>query len=291
MVNFTPLLYNVLFYISNPERFFSSLKNSMTILILIISYILIFYRNFELIFEFLALKGLLYVAETFALLSFWVFLYLIVIILIEENKKNLTLCQNNEKWTKNYIIFTCSLCGWLSISLSFLCISTLFRSLSQWIGESNFAPITQASRSVINVLFCFNYTFILLPIYHHWQNILSSFVYSSSVFIWLYLLVINFTISSKSFLLSTPFQTNQNVFYSTMYNISFHNFFSVKGCHLQEQTQWRLHSVRIWKNLWYFIISKRGVGCKLHQKMSGIFIGRGFYYLLISWNLQRICQQ
>ena len=38
-----------------------------------------------------------YVAETFALLSSCVFLYVIVKILFEGNKKNLTLCQNNEK--------------------------------------------------------------------------------------------------------------------------------------------------------------------------------------------------
>ena len=58
-----------------------------------------FYRNFELIFEFMALKGPPHVAETFAFLSFCAFLHLIVIILIKENKKKLTLCQNNEKLT------------------------------------------------------------------------------------------------------------------------------------------------------------------------------------------------
>ena len=47
-------------------------------------------------------RGPPYVAETFALLSFWVFLYRIVKISIKENKKNLTLCQNNEKWKKFY---------------------------------------------------------------------------------------------------------------------------------------------------------------------------------------------
>ena len=41
----------------------------------------------------------LYATKTFFFL-FCVFLDLIVIISIEENKKNLTLCQNNEKWTK-----------------------------------------------------------------------------------------------------------------------------------------------------------------------------------------------
>ena len=35
---------------------------------------------------------------------FCVFLYLIVIILIEENKKKLTLCQNNEIFTKNLLL-------------------------------------------------------------------------------------------------------------------------------------------------------------------------------------------
>ena len=33
-------------------------------------------------------------------LNVYVFLYLIVIILIEENRKKLTLCQNNKKLTK-----------------------------------------------------------------------------------------------------------------------------------------------------------------------------------------------
>ena len=74
---------------------------SMIIFILTISYILIFYRNFELIFDIWHWRGPPYVAETFAFLSFFcVFLYLIVIILIEENKKKLTLCQSKEKWTK-----------------------------------------------------------------------------------------------------------------------------------------------------------------------------------------------
>ena len=72
---------------------------SMITLFLIIFYILILYRNFELIFEFMALKRAPYVAETFAFLSFCAFLNLIII-LIKENKKKLTLCQNNEKWTK-----------------------------------------------------------------------------------------------------------------------------------------------------------------------------------------------
>ena len=73
----------------------------LIILILIISYILIFYRNFELIFEVMALKRALICGRNVCLsFFFYVFLYLIVIILIEENKKNLTLCQNNEKWTK-----------------------------------------------------------------------------------------------------------------------------------------------------------------------------------------------
>ena len=74
--------------------------NSMIILNFIISYILMFYRNFELIFEFMALKRTPICGRKFALLSFWVFLYVIVKILFEGNKKNLTLCQNNEKWTK-----------------------------------------------------------------------------------------------------------------------------------------------------------------------------------------------
>ena len=74
---------------------------SMIILILIISYILMFYRNFELIFEFMALKRAPICGRNVCLSFFLcVFLYLIVIMLIEENKKNLTLCQNNEKWTK-----------------------------------------------------------------------------------------------------------------------------------------------------------------------------------------------
>ena len=74
---------------------------SMIILILIFSYILIFYRNFKLIFEFMALKRAPICGRNVCLsFLFCVFLYLIVIILIEENKKNLTLCQNNEKWTK-----------------------------------------------------------------------------------------------------------------------------------------------------------------------------------------------
>ena len=76
---------------------------SMIILILIISYILIFYRNFELIFEFMANiwpHMALICGRNVCFLSFWAFLHLIVIILIKENKKKLTLCQNNEKWTK-----------------------------------------------------------------------------------------------------------------------------------------------------------------------------------------------
>ena len=74
---------------------------SMIILILIISYILIFYRNFELIFEFMALKrAAIYGRNVCLSFFFCVFLYLIVIILFEENKKNLTLYQNSEKWTK-----------------------------------------------------------------------------------------------------------------------------------------------------------------------------------------------
>ena len=73
---------------------------SMIILILIIPYILIFYRNFELIFEFMALERAPICGRNVCLsFLFWVFLYLIVIILIEENKKKLALCQNNEKWT------------------------------------------------------------------------------------------------------------------------------------------------------------------------------------------------
>ena len=61
---------------------------SMIILILIISYILIFYRNFELIFEFMALEGNPICHRNVCLSFFFcVFLYLIVIILIEENKK------------------------------------------------------------------------------------------------------------------------------------------------------------------------------------------------------------
>ena len=73
---------------------------SMIILILIISYILIFYRNFELIFEFMALKRAPICGRNVCLsLFFWVFLYLIVMILIEENKKKLSQCQNKEKWT------------------------------------------------------------------------------------------------------------------------------------------------------------------------------------------------
>ena len=75
---------------------------SMIILFLIISYILIFHRNFELIFEFMALKRAPICGQNVCLsfFFFWVFLCLIVIILIEENKKNLTQCQNNVKWTK-----------------------------------------------------------------------------------------------------------------------------------------------------------------------------------------------
>ena len=74
---------------------------SMIILILIISYILIFYRHFEFIFEFVALRRAPISGRNVCLSFFFcVFLYLIVIILIEENKKKLTLCQNNEKWTK-----------------------------------------------------------------------------------------------------------------------------------------------------------------------------------------------
>ena len=62
---------------------------------------LLFYRNFELIFEFMALKRAPICGRNVCLsFFFWVFLYLIVIFLIVENKKNLTLCQNNEKWTK-----------------------------------------------------------------------------------------------------------------------------------------------------------------------------------------------
>ena len=74
---------------------------SMIILIWIISYILIFYRNFELIFVFMVLKRAPICGRNVCLSFFFcVFLYLIVIILIEENKNNLTLCQNNEKWTE-----------------------------------------------------------------------------------------------------------------------------------------------------------------------------------------------
>ena len=69
----------------------------MIIPILIISVLQKFWIN---LWIFGTEEGPPYVAETFALLSFWVFLYLIVEILIEENKKNLTLCQNNLKWKK-----------------------------------------------------------------------------------------------------------------------------------------------------------------------------------------------
>ena len=73
---------------------------SMIILILIISYILIFYRNFELTFEFMALKRAPICGRNVCLSFFFcIFLCLIVIILIEENKKKFTLCENNEKWT------------------------------------------------------------------------------------------------------------------------------------------------------------------------------------------------
>ena len=75
----------------------------MIIFILIISYIPIFYSNFELIFEFMALRRAPVCGRNACLSFFCVFLYLIVIILIEENKKKLTLCQNNEKWTKNLL--------------------------------------------------------------------------------------------------------------------------------------------------------------------------------------------
>ena len=74
---------------------------SMIILILIISCILIFYRNFDLIFEFMTLKRAPICGRNVCLsFFFYVFLYLIVIILIEENIKNLAPCQNNKKWTK-----------------------------------------------------------------------------------------------------------------------------------------------------------------------------------------------
>ena len=46
-------------------------------------------------------EGPPYVAEMFAFLSFCAILNLIVIILIKEIKKKLTLCHNNEKWTIN----------------------------------------------------------------------------------------------------------------------------------------------------------------------------------------------
>ena len=78
------------------DKFF----NSMIILNLIISVLQKFWIN---LWIYGTEEGPLYVAETFALLSFWVFLYLIVKILIEENKKNLTLCQNNEKWKKKIL--------------------------------------------------------------------------------------------------------------------------------------------------------------------------------------------
>ena len=80
---------------------FCSFLVILIILILIISYILIFYRNFELFFEFMALKRAPICGRKVCLSFFFcLFLYLIVIILIEENKKNLTLFQSNEKWTK-----------------------------------------------------------------------------------------------------------------------------------------------------------------------------------------------
>ena len=74
----------------------------MIILILIISYSLILYRNFELNYEFMALKRAPICDRNVCLSFFLRILHLIVIILIKENKKKLTLCQNNEKWTKKY---------------------------------------------------------------------------------------------------------------------------------------------------------------------------------------------
>ena len=87
-------------------KLWDNVLNSMIILILIISFILMFYRNFDFIFEFMAPKTAPICGKNVCLSFFFgVFLYLIVIILIEENKKNLTLCQNNEKWTKNSMIY------------------------------------------------------------------------------------------------------------------------------------------------------------------------------------------
>ena len=86
-------------------KLWDKLLISVIILTLIIPYILIFYRNFELIFEFMALKRAPICGRNVCLSFFFcVFLYLIVIIVIEENKKNLTLSQNNEKWTKILIL-------------------------------------------------------------------------------------------------------------------------------------------------------------------------------------------
>ena len=60
--------------------------------------LLIFYRNFEIIFEFMVLKSVPHMwPKRLPFFIFCVFLYLIVIILTEENKKKLTICQNNEK--------------------------------------------------------------------------------------------------------------------------------------------------------------------------------------------------
>ena len=75
----------------------------MIIIFLIIFYILILYRNFGLIFEFMALKRAPYVAETFAFLSFRAFLNLIII-LIKENKKKLSRLPQKLNESSNFVI-------------------------------------------------------------------------------------------------------------------------------------------------------------------------------------------
>ena len=80
----------------------------MIIFISIISYIQIFYRNFELIFEFMALKRAPICGRNVCLSFFFcVFLYLIVIILIEKKIKRNWPCakitRNEQKFDEFWV--------------------------------------------------------------------------------------------------------------------------------------------------------------------------------------------
>ena len=74
----------------------------------IIFNILILYWNFEWIFEFMALKRAPICGRNVCIsfFSFCAFLNLIIIILIKENKKKLTLCQRNEQSFKYCSLIT-----------------------------------------------------------------------------------------------------------------------------------------------------------------------------------------